>query len=576
MANKDLAKVFLEISQYLSLKDSFFEARAYEKAAKTIAYLDKDVSDIYKKQGRQGLEEIPGIGKTLAERIEEFLKTSKISKLTELKKEFPFNLPEILAVEGVGPKMAKVLYEKLGIKNVKDLEEAAKLHKISKLAGFGPKTEDNILRAISFSKQTKGRFLLGYIEPFVLELKQTISKIKGVKKVEIAGSFRRCKETIGDIDVLVESLEPKEIAKFFQNSDLTETIYGKGPTKISLRLKHGLDVDIRIIRAESFGAALQYFTGNKEHNIALRTFAEKKFNLKINEYGIFKGRKSIAGKTEKEIYAVLGMKTPPPEIRTNRGEIEAALNNSLPKLVEQKDIKGDLHMHTVWSDGNFSIQEMAKKAKTFGYQYIAITDHAGNLKVAGGLSEKKLLEQIEKVKEANKKIKNIKIFSGAEINIKKNGLVDVSNKVLSQLDWVVASVHSSFKMPKKEMTKRIIRAMENPYVKAIGHPAGRIIQKRQGYELDWEMVFKAAKATGTYLEINAFPDRLDINDLIIQKAIKFGLKLVINTDSHHLNHLKFMKYGICQARRGWAEKKDIINTLPLKEFEKIISQKRPF
>ncbi len=576
MANNNLSKIFLEISQYLSLKDSFFESRAYEKAAKIISSLDKDIEKLYKTQGIQGLENISGIGKTLAKRIEEYLKTGKILKLAELKKEFPFNLSEILAIEGIGPKMAKILYEKLNIKNVKDLEKAAKLHKISKLAGFGPKTEDNILRAINFSKQTKGRFLLGYIEPFVLELKQAISKIKYVKRVEIAGSFRRCKETVGDIDILVESSKPEEIAKFFQNSDLTETIYGKGKTKISLRLKYGFDIDIRIIKAKSFGSALQYFTGNKEHNIALRTFGEKKFNLKINEYGVFKGKKNIASKTEKEVYAALNMKTPPPEIRTNRGEIKAALNNSLPELIEQKDIKGDLHMHTVWSDGNFPIKEMAKQAKNIGYQYIAITDHAGNLKIAGGLTEKKLQEQIKEIKKIDKTIKGIKIFSGAEVNIKKSGLIDVSNKTLSQLDWVVASIHSNFKMPKQEMTKRIVKAMENPYVRTIGHPTGRIIQKRQAYEIDWEIIFKAAKTTGTYLEINSFPDRLDINDLIIQKAIKFGLKLIINTDAHHIKHLKFMKYGVCQAKRGWAEKKDIINTLSLKEFKKIISQKKPF
>ncbi len=576
MINKKIAETFFEISQYLSLENSYFESQAYEKAAKAILSLDIDIYNIYKSKGVLGLQEIPGIGKTLAKRVEEYIKTNKIKKLEELKDKYPLNINELLLIEGIGPKMARILYEKLGIKNIKDLEEAIKAHKLRNISGFGEKTEKNILKAIIFSKKSKGRFLLAEIEPLVAKLKEKIESLKGVKKVAIAGSFRRCKETVGDIDILVQADSAKETLTFFEKSNLVKTIYGKGKTKISLRLNNGIDVDIRIVDVNSFGSGFQYFTGNKDHNIALRLFAERELGLKINEYGVFKNNKNIAGRTEKDVYHALGMEVPPPEIRTNDGEIEAALNNSLPTLVKEKDILGDLHMHTLWSDGMFSIKRMAQAAKKMGYQYISITDHTGNLKIANSLNEKRVLEQILEIKRINKEIKGIKIFTGAEVNIKQNGSIDMEENVLSKLDWVVASIHSGFKMPKEKMTKRIIKAMENPYVRAIGHPTGRIIKEREGYELDWQKIFKIAKETGTFLEINSFPNRLDINNVVVRNALKFGLKIVINTDAHHIDHLKFMKYGVCQARRGWAEKKDILNTLSLSEFEKVISKKIPF
>ncbi len=572
MINKEIAKIFYQIGEYLAMKDIAFKPQAYQKASQIVESLSQDLADIYQKGKLSALKKIPGIGKNLALKIEEYIKTGKISKLEKLKKECPVNLEELSTIEGLGPKTIKILYKDLRIKNINDLEKAAKAHKIRKLFGFGLKTENNILRSINFAKQSQGRFLLGFIEPLAEEIVEQLKSLKEVKKLEIAGSFRRKKETVGDIDILVISLKPKKVIDFFVKMPQVEAIYENGRTKSSVRLKYGFDVDLRVVEPECFGSALQYFTGNKEHNIALRTYAEKKLFLKINEYGIFKKGKRIASKTEEKVYEVLKMDCPAPELRTNMGEIEAAINRKLPKIIGYDEVLGDLHMHTVWSDGNFSIEKMAKEAKKLGRKYIAITDHTGSLKIANGMDEKTILAQIKKIKKINKKIKGIKIFSGAEVNIKQSGKIDVSDKILSKLDWVVASIHSAFKMSKAKMTERIIMAMENPYVRVIGHPSGRIIQQREGYELDWEKIFKAAKRTGTFLEINAYPGRLDLRDIIIQKAVRSGVKLVISTDSHHKDQLKFLKFGIAQARRGWAEKKDIINALSLEKFEKLVNK----
>ena len=471
----------------------------------------------------------------------------------------------LTAVEGLGPKMIKVLYQKLKIRNLKDLEKAAKDGKIRKLEKFGEKSEKNILQGIAFLKKGKGRFSLGFVLPLVGKIIRELKELKEVQEISPAGSIRRMKETIGDIDILAISKNPEKVMDFFVNRSGVEKVWAKGPTKSSVRLREGLDCDLRVIKKESFGAALQYFTGNKDHNILTRRLAMNK-GLKLNEYGVFRGKKRIAGRTEKEVYQAIGLPYIEPELRTNTGEIEAALKGHLPKIISYNDILGDLQVHTKWSDGSDTIEGIAEAAKKMGYQYIAITDHTGDLKIAGGLDEERLLKQMEEIDKINKKFKNLKILKGCEVNIRKDGSLDMPDEILAKLDIVLAAVHSGFKTDKDSMTKRMIKAMENPNVDVIVHPTGRVLFRRGPYQLDFEEILKAAKRTKTALEINAFPDRLDLKDTDIRQAVEAGIKLVINTDSHHQNQFHYMELGIAQARRGWAEKKDILNTQPVEKL----------
>ncbi|MGB9598848.1 MAG: DNA polymerase/3'-5' exonuclease PolX, partial [Minisyncoccales bacterium] len=436
-------------------------------------------------------------------------KTGKIKYYEDYKKKYPINLEELMGIEGVGPKRIKVLYEKLKIKNLKDLEEAAKAHKIAPLFGFGEKTEKNILEAIEFAKRSKGRFLLGDILPRVKEVYEKLKSLKEVERIDAVGSIRRMKETIGDVDFLVISKKPKPIMDFFVSLPGVIKVWGKGNTKASVRMKEGFDMDIRVLPKRSYGAALQYFTGSKEHNIALRKIAIDK-DLKLSEYGLFKGPKMIAGESEEEIYQKLGMDWIPPELREDRGEIEAALEGKLPKIIGYKDIKGDLHCHSKWDGGANEIEEIANYAIKMGYEYVGIADHTKFLKIEHGLDEKKLLEQRKEIEKLNSKFKKqkFKILQGCEANILPDGKIDIKDEVLKKLDFVIAGVHSRFKMTKKEMTERIIRAMKNPNVDIISHPTGRLIQKRDEYQIDFEKILKAAKETGTILEINSYPERL--------------------------------------------------------------------
>ena len=571
MRNFELAKIFYEIADFLEIQEVEFKPRAYEKVARVLESLEKDVSEIYKEGGLKLLEDIPGVGQHIALRIEEFIKTGRVKEYEKLKKKCPVDMENLTAVEGLGPKMIKVLYQKLKIRNLKDLEKAAKEGKIRKLERFGEKSEKNILQGIAFLKKGKGRFSLGFVLPLVRKIIKDLEGLKEVQEISPAGSIRRMKETIGDIDILVISKNPEKVMDFFTSRPNVEKIWAKGPTKSSVRLKEGLDCDLRVIKKESFGAALQYFTGNKDHNILTRRLAIDK-GLKLNEYGIFRGRKRIAGKTEKEVYQAIGLSYIEPELRTNTGEIEAALRQAqgkpggLPKIIGYNDILGDLQVHTKWSDGFDTIEGIAKAAEDLGYQYIAITDHTGDLKIAGGLDEKRLLDQMREIDKINKRFKNFKILKGCEVNIKKDGSLDTPDEILAKLDIVLAAVHSSFKMDKNSMTKRMTRAMENPNVDIIVHPTGRLIFQREAYQLDLEEIFKAAKRTKTALEINAFPDRLDLKDIDIRQAVEAGVKLVINTDSHHRSQFHYMELGIAQARRGWAEKKDILNTRPVEKL----------
>lgn len=565
MINQDLAKIFFEIASYLKSEDIPFKPYAYQRVARTLETLEDNVAEIYSRGGVKALEEIPGVGKNIAFRIEEYLKTGNIKYYEELKKKLPVDLSGISAIEGMGPKKARVLYQKLGIKNLKDLEKAAKKGTIRDLPGFGQKTEKNILEGITFLKKSKGRFLLGDIMPVVEEVLEKLKGLKGVQEVSVAGSVRRMRETIGDVDILVVSKSPENIMDFFVSLPGVVKVWAKGRTKSSIRMKDGFDIDLRVVPRESYGAALQYFTGSKDHNIVTRKIAIGK-GLKLSEYGVFRGKKMIAGKTEQEVYRAIGLPWIPPEIRTNTGEVEAGLAGKLPHLVGYDDIRGDLHTQTNWNGGVHSIEEMVQEAKSMGYEYLGISDHTKFLRIEKGLNEKQLLKQRKYIEKLKKKITGITILQGCESNILADGSIDIDDEVLSQLDYVIAGVHSQMKMPKEQMTSRIIKAMRNPHVDIIAHPTGRILQKREEYQVDFEEMLKVAKETGTILEINAYPSRLDLNDYNIRRAREAGVKMIIDTDAHNRNHLHLMKYGIAQARRGWAEKKDIVNTHPVKKL----------
>jgi DNA polymerase (family 10) len=567
MKNLEVAKMLYFIAIYLEMDEVQFKPRAYEKAANSIESLEKDVMEIYKEGGIEALMEIPGVGEAIAKKIEEFILTGKIAELERLKKKVPVDVEGLMGIEGIGPKRIKTLYKKLGIKKIEDLEKAAKNGKIRKLEGFGEKSEQNILRGIDFLKKSKGRLLLGYVLPVAREIEERLRNLKEVQHVSIAGSLRRRKETIGDIDILVTSSNPSKVMNFFVKMPEVAAVYGKGSTKSTVRLKIGCDADLRVVEDKSFGAALQYFTGNVDHNVGLRKIAISK-GYKLNEYGIFKGNKQIAGKTEEEVYKALGVRWIPPELREHTGEIEIAKKNKLPKLIEYDSLKGDLHIQTKWTDGANSIKDMAEAAKKLGLEYIAITDHTKRNAFVGGLDEKQILKQKNEIDKVNKGIAGLTILSGTEVDILKNGKLDISNKVLSQLEVVGASVHSNFNLSKEEQTNRIIKAMENENVDILFHPTGRLIQQREPYDVDIERIIQTAKNTGTILEINSFPSRLDLKDEHIKLAVKDRIKLVIDSDAHSTLHFKFLEFGIAQARRGWAEKKDVVNTRPLKEFLK--------
>ena len=590
MTNQEIAKILYEISEYLKMEDIPFKPRAYEKAAMAVADLDQDVAEIYKKGGLKALDEIPTIGKNIAKKIEELIKTGKSKYYQQLKKKIPVRLNELTIIEGVGPKMVKKLYKKLGIKNLKDLEKAAKAGKIRDLEDFGEKTEDNILQGIEFLKKSGGRFILGFIMPDIRKIEQRIREFPGVKKAIAAGSIRRMKETIGDGDLLVTVSGPprvdsrveagpkiaKKVSEFFINMPEVARVNSHGSTKSSIRLKNNMEFDLRVVSEQSFGAALQYFTGNKAHNIALRKIAMKK-GLKLNEYGLFeiKSQKlKIKSQTEEDIYKTLGLDWMPPELRENTGEIEAARQGKLPKLIGYNDLKGDLHMHTKWSDGVNSIEEMVREAMKLGLEYIVITDHTKGLPMSKNLDEKDLARQGREIDKINLKfkIKNLKfrILKGAEVNILRDGKLDIRDDTLSKLDVVGAGVHSNFKMPREEMTERIIKAMKNPNVDILVHPTGRMINYRPGYELDMEKIIRTAKETKTVLEINAHPNRLDLKDEHARMAKEAGVKISIDSDAHSVQHLHYLEFGIAQARRGWIEKKDVINAWPVEKMLKML------
>ena len=572
MRNVEFALIFREISLYLEMQGVQFKPRAYEKVAYTLEAMEESLAEIYKRGGVKALREVPGVGEAIAEKIEEIIQTGKLTYYEELRRKTPVDIRALTAIEGVGPKMVKVLYEKLEVKDVSDLERVAQIGKIRGLPQFGEKMEQKILRGIEFLKQGSGRVTLGAALPLILEIHGRLRELSDVDEVEVAGSIRRRKETVGDADILAISSRPEKVMDYFVSMPEVAHVLGKGKTKAMIKLKNGLDVDLRVVPEESFGAALNYFTGSKDHNVALRRIAQEK-GLKLNEYGLFRGSQRIAGKTEEEIYKVLGLSFIPPEIREDQGEIEAAKKGEIPDLVGYQDLRGDLQIQTTWTDGANSIEEMAEEARRLGLEYIAITDHTKGLAMTGGSDEKKLLRQMATIEKINRSLKGITVLKGAEVNINKDGSLDIKDEVLAELDVVGIAVHSHFNLPRREMTERIKRAMRNPHADILFHPTGRVIQKREPYDVDMDEIIRTAKETGTVLEVDAYPNRLDLKDEHVRKAIEAGVKLVIDSDAHSVNHMRFLEFGVAQARRGWARKNDILNTLPEKDF--IRSLKRP-
>jgi DNA polymerase (family X) len=559
MKNRAVAEILYEIADILEIKGVEFKPYAYRRAAQNIESLPQDIEDVYK-DGK--LQELPGIGKAIAEKISEIIETGSSTSLEDLKKSVPIDL-ELLNIGGLGPKKIMILYKTLKIKNVSDLEKAATAGKIRKLRGFGERTEQEILKNIDF-KRKNVRILLGEASPVAENIVDILKKSGLVTRAISAGSIRRMKETIGDIDILVVSKSPVKVMDFFTKMKDVQKVLVKGDTKSSIVLNNGIQADIRVVNEKSFGSALMYFTGSKEHNIALRKIAIHK-KMKLSEYGLFSGSKQVSGRTEEEVYHKLGLHYVEPEMRENTGEVAASQNNKLPELISYNDIRGDLQMHTNWSDGQNTIEEMAAAAKLLGYEYICITDHAGSLAIAHGLDEKRLLKQAEEIVKLD--INGIKILQGVEVNIKDNGTLDISDSVLKKLDVVVAGVHSRFK---QDNTEQIMKAMENENVDIIVHPTGRVINQRKEYGIDIHKIIDKSKETGTVLEIDAQPNRLDLNDVNARIAIENGCKLVINTDAHAVEQLENMKYGLGVARRAWAQKKDVINTNNLDKMLKML------
>lgn len=566
MTNKEIAHNLTQIGKILELEDpdkNRFRYIAYERAAQTVSNLTEELKYTYEKGGRKVLDEIEGVGESIAKSIEEMLKTGKLKYLEQLKKENPSNEVEFLQIPGVGPKMAVKIAKVFKAKNIKDLQK--RLEKDTSEEIFKEKTKHNILQGIEIMGKLTGRLLITEALPIAEEVVNFVKNIKGVGKCDYVGSLRRSKETVGDIDIVATSSDAKKVIDEFAKAPFIDHLVTQGETKSTIIHWQGVQVDLEIVPEEEYGSLLQHFTGSKEHNIALRTFAQTQ-NKSVSEHGIKFNGKLHTFTTEKAVYEFLGMDFIPTELREDRGEIEAAIAHQLPKLVELSDIKGDLHVHSTWSDGFMTIEEVAQNALGLGYEYIVISDHTVGLGIAHGLDEGDLKKRQVEIDAVQKKYPNIKILSAVEVNIKANGSLDIRDDMLQKLDIVIASVHTSFRQDKETMTKRIVGAINHPHVDIIGHPSGRLIGQRESYEVDWFEVFKACAQTGTALEISAFPNRLDLRDYLVQSAKDYGVRFSIATDSHQVNHLQNMKYGVAVARRGWCEKSDIVNTKSLADF----------
>ena len=566
MKNQEIAHIFTGIADILEIRgENPFRIRAYRRAAQNIEGLAEDVTGIHEAE----LKKIPGIGQDLADKIQEYIKTGHLVFYEKLKKEVPSGLVEMLHVPGLGPKTVKMLFEKIKIIAIDDLERLAKKGGLKGLPGIQKKTEDNILKGIAMIKRRTERSPIGHVLPVAEDILRKLKEGAPVKELSLAGSLRRWKDTVKDIDVLASSKDPEYVMHVFIRPPQVKEVLMKGPTKTSIITHEGIQVDLRVVEEGSFGAALAYFTGSKAHNIRLREMAVKR-GLKINEYGVFNiktGRK-IGGRKESDIYKALKLDFVPPELREDTGEIEAAVYKRLPDLVELDEIRGDLHVHSKDSDGSLRIEEIIDEARKRGYQYIAVTDHSKSLGIARGMSKEQLLDQNKKILSFNKRLRGLRLLSGVEMDIKSDGTMDYPDEVLKKLDIVVASIHSGFRQSRAQLTKRLVSAMKNPHVTIIAHPTGRLIGEREAYEVNMEDILTTAKSTGTAIEINAYPLRLDLGDMYIKRAKELGIKLAISTDTHVAYQFDFMRYGVGIARRGWLGEKDVLNTYTYKELMK--------
>jgi DNA polymerase (family 10) len=577
MDNPEIARVFEEIADILEIQgENPFRIRSYRNAALVIEGLAVSLKNILAEDEKK-LETIPGIGTSIREKVVEMLTTGKCKFHDELLKKLPPGLLDLLKVTGVGPKKVALIYNKVGVSTVEDLEKAARAHKLCDLPGMGEKSEQKILKGVQEFKRVSGRFNISVASSIAEDYKAYMKKLKGVINVEPSGSLRRWKETIGDLDILVTCKRGVPVMDHFVSYPEVTEVVAKGDTKSTVILTNGLQVDLRVLDKRSFGSALQYFTGSKAHNIAVRDRA-KRMGLKISEYGVFreKGNKWVVGETEEDVYRTVGLGWIPPELRENRGEIEAAEASKLPELLKLSHIKGDLQMHTTESDGANTLEEMAEAAMEMGYEYIAVTEHSKGLGIARGLEEKRLLKQMTAIDRFNaglkKRGKTFRVLKGTEVDIRADGTLDYDRRILEKLDCVVGAVHSGFDMPGKKMTERIIRGMSTGQLNILAHPTGRLIGTREPYEVDMERIVDAAKKYGVFLELNSYPDRLDLNDIHCKLAKDNGVLVAISTDSHNKLHLKNITYGVHTARRGWLTKKDVLNTRSLKELLKLLKR----
>lgn len=566
--NDEIAKVFEEMADLLEIEEANpFRVRAYRNAARTVSTLGTELS-VLLEQG-EDLTRLPGIGKELAAKIREMMGSGHVAALDKLHHEVPASLEALLQLPGLGPKRVKALYQELGIKTLAQLKRAAMAGQLQQLDGFGAKTERSILDSLAAHREVERRFLCsvasGYAESLIAHLQMS----KEVKRVVVAGSYRRGRETVGDLDILVTTDEAMSVMQHFIGYDAIDEIVSSGHTRATVRLRNGLQVDLRVVAPESFGAALHYFTGSKPHNIALRRIGQQQ-GLKINEYGVFRGNQRIAGASEESVFAAVGLPFIEPELREGRGEIDAAREGTLPQLIQRQDLRGDLHAHSNASDGKADLGALAMAAKAHGLEYLAITDHSKRLTVAHGLDNKRLRQQLEAIDRLNEELDGITLLKGIEVDILADGKLDLDDEVLSELDLVVGAVHSQFKLSRSKQTKRILRAMEHRYFTLLAHPSGRLLQEREAYQVDMAKIIEQAQQRGCYLELNSQPKRLDLTEEFCRLAKEQGVLLSINSDAHREQDLDNLQWGIAQARRGWLEKEDVLNTRPLATLRKLL------
>ncbi|MFH0970752.1 MAG: DNA polymerase/3'-5' exonuclease PolX [Candidatus Diapherotrites archaeon] len=569
--NQEIASIFYEMADLLDILGVEWKPIAFRKAARTIETYSKPIEELVKKKGIKGVMELPGIGEGIGKKIIEYVETGKIKEYGELKKKIPHGVEEMLNVPGLGPKKAAQLYKKLKIDSIEKLEKAVKGEKIRTLSGFGEKSEGDILTGLAIVKKGMERKPIGMILPYARSIVDEIKKIQGVTDAELAGSLRRRKETVKDMDIVVFTQNPEKVSKQLTKLREAKTVIRIGEKMTSVRFNNGLQSDMRMLSPELYGSGMVHFTGSKEHGIALRERAIK-MGMKFSEYGLMKGKKIIASKKEEDVYKGIKLPFIPPELRENDGEIEAGEKGELPSLVEYNEIKGDVHVHTNWDDGRNTTEEMVKKAISLGYEYVALTDHSPSDIIANGLSEKRIMKHWKEIEQLQKKYPKINILKGSEVAILKSGKLDFPDRILKELDIVIASIHSGFKNDTQTMTKRITNALENEYVHFMGHPTGRLINKRNAYAFELEKVLTTAEKNRKGMEINAQPYRMDLNAQHVKECIRRKIPLFINTDSHSAEEMDYMTLGIGQARRGWAEKKDIVNSLLWKSFQKKIKR----